>query len=156
MSAHLRATATRLAALGAAASVAIVPAAGQIAHATHKKPIEKSYTATAPAPDPTNFSPNARYSVCEQTVPGSFHVEKFTAPEPGTLKAELFNYVGEWDFLLTDDKGRELGYSGILDVTGAPERITYKFKKAGTVKIIACNWAGAPSGTVQYVFTYAK
>lgn len=126
------------------------------ADANHKKPISKTYTATAPAPDPSNFSPSSTYSVCGQTVPGSFDVEEFTAPEAGTIKAELSGYVGEWDFLLTDDKGRELASSGILDVTGAPEKITYKFKKPGTVNLIACNWAGGPTGTVKYTFTFAK
>ncbi|HVE97880.1 MAG TPA: hypothetical protein VNA12_01735 [Mycobacteriales bacterium] len=142
---------------GALAVVVLVaPVAADVAHAKHKKPIEKSYTATAATPDPTNFGPAARYSVCEQTVPGSFHVEEFTAPEPGTIKAELSGYVGEWDFLMTDDKGREVGNSGILDVTGAPEKITYKFKKPGTINLIACNWAGGPTGKVKYVFTFAK
>ncbi|HVF21121.1 MAG TPA: hypothetical protein VNA14_12895 [Mycobacteriales bacterium] len=126
------------------------------ADANHKKPITKTYTATAPAPDPSNFAPTSAYSVCGQTVPGSFDVEEFTAPEAGTIKAELSGYVGEWDFLLTDDKGRELASSGILDVTGAPEKITYKFKKPGTVHLIACNWAGGPTGTVKYTFTFAK
>ena len=137
-------------------TLVVVGTAPGIAEAKHKKPIEKTYTATAPAPDPSNFLPTSTYSVCGQAVPGSFHVEEFTAPESGTLKAELSGYVGEWDFLLTDDKGRELGSSGILDVTGAPEKITYRFKKAGTVNIIACNWAGGPTGTVKYVFTFAK
>ena len=138
------------------AVVAAVGVAGDVALAGHKKPIEKSYTATAGTPDPTNFSPNSQYSVCAQTVPGSFHVEKFTAPEPGTIKAVLNGYVGDWDFLLTDDKGRELGNSGLTAVAGEDETMTYKFKKPGTVNIIACNWAGGPTGKVKYKFTYAK
>ena len=150
-----RGTARRTAA-SAVVLVVAATVATDVAHAKHKKPIEKTYTATAPAPDPTNFGPSARYSVCEQTVPQSFHVEEFSAPEAGTIKAELSGYVGEWDFLMTDDKGREVASSGILDVTGAPEKMTYKFKKSGTVNIIACNWAGGPTGTVKYVFTYAK
>ena len=144
----------RVAAVAGLLAVAWLP---HVAHAKHKKPIEKTYTATAATPDPTNFVlPLQEYSVCNQMVPGSFHVEEFTAPEAGTLKAELYGYVGEWDFLLTDDKGREVGHSGIIDVLGAPEKISYKFKKAGTVNLIACNWAGGPTGTVKYVFTYAK
>jgi len=138
------------------ASVLAAVVASPVAQAAHKKPIEKSYTATAASPDPTNFSPQAQYSVCEQTVPGSFHVEKFTAPEPGTIKAVLNGYVGDWDFLVVDDKGRELGNSGLTAVAGEDETITYKFKKAGTIKLIACNWAGGPTGKVKYKFTYAK
>ena len=139
-----------------AVTAAVSAVAGGVAEANHKKPISKSYTATAPTPDPTNFGPSARYSVCEQTVPQSYHVEEFTAPEAGTIKAELTGYVGDWDFLLVDDKGRELGNSGLTAVAGEAEKITYKFKKAGTVNLIACNWAGGPTGTVKYTFTYLK
>ena len=39
-------------------------AVGGVAEANHKKPIEKTYTATAATPDPTNFNPSAQYSVC--------------------------------------------------------------------------------------------
>ena len=146
----------RIAVSTIAVTAAVSAAVSGIAQATHKKPITKSYTATAPNPDPTNFSPSARYSVCEQTVPGSFHVEEFTAPEPGTIKAELSGYVGDWDFLFTDEKGRELGNSGLTAFMGEPEKITYKFKKPGTINIIACNWAGGPTGNVKYTFTFAK
>ncbi|HVE97881.1 MAG TPA: hypothetical protein VNA12_01740 [Mycobacteriales bacterium] len=132
-----------------------VCAVGGVAEAKHKKPIEKSYTATAPTPDPTNYSMTG-YSVCAQNVPQSFHIEEFTAPEPGTLKAELTGYVGDWDFLLVDDKGRELANSGLTAFMGEPEKMTYKFKKPGTVSIIACNWAGGPTGKVKYTFTFAK
>ena len=140
----------------AVVATSAVTAVGGVAQANHKKPIEKTYTATAPAPDPTNFNPSAQYSVCEQTVPQSFHVEEFTAPEPGTIKATLNGYVGDWDFLITDDKGRELGNSGLTAVAGEDETVTYKFKKAGTINLIACNWAGGPTGTVKYKFTFAK
>lgn len=136
-------------------AVSALCAVGDVAQATHKKPIQKTYTATAPLPDPTNYAGGA-YPVCAQAVPQSFHVEEFSAPELGTLKATLTGYVGDWDFLLTDDKGRALGNSGATAVMGEPEVITYKFKKAGTVNIIACNWAGGPTGTVKYTFTYAK
>ncbi|HVF21123.1 MAG TPA: hypothetical protein VNA14_12905 [Mycobacteriales bacterium] len=145
----------RTAVLALAAASAVV-AAGGVAQANHKKPIEKSYTATAAAPDPTNAGPSAQYSVCEQTVPGSFHIEEFTAPEPGTIKAVLNGYVGDWDFLVTDNKGRELGSSGLVAVAGEDETVTYKFKKAGTINLIACNWSGGPTGKVKYKFTYAK
>ncbi len=144
------------AAVIALAATSALCALGTGAEANHKKPIEKTYTATAPLPDPSNYAMQSQYSVCAQNVPQSFHVEEFSAPEPGTIKAVLSGYVGDWDFLMTDEKGREVGNSGLTAVQGEDETITYKFKKAGTINLIACNWAGGPTGTVKYKFTFAK
>ncbi len=136
---------------GTVALVAI--AAPQSIAAPKKKPITKTYTATAVTPDPSNFAGQG-YSVCGQNVPGSFHTEVVKIPAAGTLKVELKGYVGEWDLLLMDGADQELAYSGILDVTGAPEVLAAKFKKAAVAKIVACNWAGGPTGTVTYTFTF--
>ncbi len=135
----------------ALAVAAGLTAIGGVAEAKHKKPITKSYTATASNPDPTNY---AGGSVCRQNVPGSAHIEKFTAPEAGTLKAEIGDFQGDWDMLLTDDKGRELSNSGGSELTDGKEKMTYKVKKAGTLNIIACNWAGGPTAKAKYEFTY--
>jgi hypothetical protein len=136
----------------AVAALALVTAAGSGALAG-PKPITKTYTATAPMPDPTNFV--GGYSVCAQNVPGSFHTEEFTVPEAGTLKVELTDYEVDWDLLLMNGKDEEIAYSGSGGV-GAPEVVQVKFKKKTPVKIVACNWAGGPTGQVTYTFTYAR
>lgn len=131
------------------------------ATAATRKPITKTYTVTAPMPDPTNYSPTAKYSVCEQTVPQSFQIEPFKAPAAGKLAVKLTGFTGDWDLLITDaKKGSELGAGSASDIgnpaTPASEAATVKVKKAGTTyNIIACNWAGGPTGTVTYTFTYA-
>lgn len=117
------------------------------------KPITKTYPATATTPDPTNQTGDG-YSVCAQNVPGSFHTEAFKAPGPGTLKVVLSRYLGDWDLLLMNEKRAEISASGSGDVN-APETAQIKLKKAGTVLIVACNWAGGPNGEVTYTFTPA-
>lgn len=114
------------------------------------KPITKTYTATAPVPDPTNLA--GGYSVCAQNVPGSFHVEPFKVPGAGTLKIELKDYQIDWDLLLMDGKGKELASSGSGGL-GEPEVVSLRIKKPTAVQIVACNWAGGPTGTVTYTFT---
>lgn len=140
------------------AGVAALAAAAPSASAA-PKPITKTYTATAPAPDPTNAAPGAKYTVCAQTVPQSAHTEVFKAPAPGKLAVELSGYQVDWDLLITDAKGAQLGSSGNggygTPASPSTEKATVKIKKAGSYNIIACNWAGTPTATVKYVFTFA-
>ena len=138
-------TATLTLAVLAAATVA---APGALAA---PKPITKTYTATAPMPDPTNVA--GGYTVCAQNVPQSFHTEEFKVPAAGTLKVELTNYQVDWDLLIVDAKKNEIGSSG-SGGNGEPEVAQIKFKKPGSVFIVACNWSGGPTGTVKYTFTY--
>lgn len=136
-------------ALGAAS---MSPAIG----APKKQPITKSYTATAPTPDPSNEA-GSDYSVCPQTVPGSFQADAFKIPAAGTLSIQVSGYNGDWDALLMDSDKSEIagsGSGGYAPVAGGPENIEVRFKKAQTVTIVACNWAGGPTANVKATFTY--
>ncbi|HEV2889489.1 MAG TPA: hypothetical protein VGX28_03865 [Frankiaceae bacterium] len=141
----------------AAAAALIAAGAAVPATAAPRKPITKTYTATAPLPDPSNYAEQSPYSVCAQAVPQSYDSEEFKAPGAGKLKVELNGFQGDWDLLLLDSKGAEIANSGgTQPVDPAVESLTAKVKKAGTVyTIIACNWAGGPTGTVKYTFTWA-
>ena len=145
-----------LVALAAGAAVAV---AASPATSAPRKPITKTYTATAPAPDPTNAGGTAAYDVCAQAVPQSFHVEKFKAPAPGKLAVEVSGFQGDWDLLITDAKGVQLATSGNggygTPATPSVEKATVKVKRAGEFRIVACNWAGTPSATAKYTFTFA-
>ena len=134
------------------AVVAAATVAAPSALAGPAKPITKTYTATAPLPDPTNVG--GGYTVCAQNVPQSFHIEEFKAPGAGSLKVELTEFQVDWDLLLMDGKGKELASSGSGGV-GEPEIATLKLKKPGVIQIVACNWSGGPTGTVTYTFTPA-
>lgn len=133
-----------------AGATAVAP----VALAAPPKPITKTYPVTAPLPDPSNWA-NQGYSVCAQNVPMSYQTEPFKVPAAGTLKVELSKYEGDWDLLIMDGKGKELGAGGSSDL-GVPEVAQVKFKKATEVDIVACNWAGGPTGEVTYTFTFAK
>lgn len=135
----------------ALALVAVGAASMSPAVAGPKKPITKTYTATAPSPDPTNVSSD--YSVCAQRVPGSFDIKEFAVPAAGMLKIEVTDYQVDWDALLMDAEKVEIAGSGSGGM-GAPEVIEVKFKKAQKVFIVACNWSGGPTAKVTYTFTY--
>lgn len=149
----------------AGALVAAGSAAAPATAATKKKPITKTYEATAPAPDPTNWLGDvgaANYPVCNQVVPNSFHKHTFTAPALGKLNIKVYGFTGDWDVLILDSKGSVIGNGGSSGIntpdspTAGDENVTLKIKKAKSkVDIIACNWAGGPTATVKYTFTYA-
>jgi hypothetical protein len=146
----------RTAALLAGAVAVVGVAAPHAVAAPKKKPITKTYAVTAPMPDPSNYAGAATgegYSVCAQNVPQSFHKEVFKVPAAGSLKIELTGYQGDWDLLLMDAANEELAAGGATDLA-VPEVIQYKFKKATSVTIVPCNWAGGPTGQVKYTFTY--
>jgi hypothetical protein len=139
-----------------ACALAVGTAAAPAAVASPKakpKPITKTYTANAPMPDPSNSAPGS-YSVCAQRVPQSFDLKEFKVPAAGRLHIELTDYQVDWDLLLMDADKEELAGSG-SGGTGGAEIIDVKLKKPQTVSIVACNWAGGPTGQVKYTFTYS-
>jgi hypothetical protein len=139
-----------------ALTCATVAIAAPSAMAAPAKGFSKTYTTTTPMPDPTNFSPDTPYSVCRQTVPGSFFTETVKIPAKGMLHVELTGYNGDYDLLLMDADKEELAYSGQTAVQGEPEIVDVSFKKPATVYVVNCNWAGAPTSKVSYTFTPKK
>jgi hypothetical protein len=141
-------TAALVAASLAVAAVAAPPAMAK----SKKKPITKTYEVTAPMPDPSNYAGQG-YSVCAQNVPSSFDKRTIQIPAAGTLAVELSGFQGDWDLLLEDSDDSELAAGGSSDL-GAAETTEVRFKKAQKVSIVGCNWAGTPTATVKYTFTY--
>jgi hypothetical protein len=135
----------------ASLAVAAVSAPPALA-APKKKPITKTYAVTAPAPDPSNYAGQG-YSVCAQNVPGSFDKQTIKVPAAGSLAVELSGFQGDWDLLLEDADDSELSTGGSSDL-GGTEATEVRFKKAQKVSIVVCNWAGSPTASVKYTFTY--
>ena len=125
--------------------------------ANHKKPISETYTASA-APDPGNFVTG---TLCDGVNPATLgeHLHEFAAPEAGTLEVVVTDYQGDWDLAVRNAKGGNVGESGsggYMPVAGTDEKVKIKIKKAEKLTIVACNWAGSPTATVKYTFTYLK
>ena len=133
-------------------SLVAVAAAGTLAPAmAAPKTITKTYQVGPLTPDP---SPAAG-DICDPINPNARHTETFKVPAAGRLKVDI-KFTGDWALALRDSKkGTRLAESdGATPET--PESMDVKFKKATEVLIDSCNFAGAPTATVTYVFTYAK
>ena len=140
------------------AGVAVIGATVSPALANHKKPITETYTATAATPDPGNAVTG---TLCDGVNPAATgeHLHEFGVPEAGTLEVILTDYQGDWDLAVRNSKGSNIGESGsggYQPVAGSDEKVKIKMKKAETVTIVSCNWAGSPTATVKLTFTFAK
>lgn len=107
------------------------------------KPMKGAYTAAAPVP-------GGAADDCEGAVPGSLHTETIKVPAAGRFTADLTGFQGDWDFFLKANGGLLSSSTGSVD---APkETVSAKIKKAGSVQLISCNWAGGPSAAVSWTF----
>jgi hypothetical protein len=97
--------------------------------------------------------------VCEAVIPSAVDNHHFKVPGPGTLTVVLDSPdptgtgSTDWDLYILDADG---AVNSAADGGTSHEEAAAKFKKAAAVTIQVCNLAGAPNGTVSYVFTPKK
>lgn len=142
-----------------AVAVAVTAAAGSLAPAQaapkkKPKPIVKSYTVQAiPHPNPP-MGPSCSGS--PRDVSENRQAIKVTGP--GKLTVEVTGFVGDWDIGVFDAKDSNLAQGGGADAgnteTAPRETLVYKNKKAQTLNIDVCNFAGTPRANVKLVYTY--
>lgn len=141
-----------------ATSLAAVVAVGSLAPAvaapTKPAPIKKTYTATAPTPDPTPISGRTGGN-CSPMLPGAKHEAPFAIPYAGTLKVDLNGFQGDWALAILDAKGAKIADhdNGATEPIDTPSQITIKLKKKTTITVRACNFAGGPTATVTILYT---
>src|SRR5688572_16902510 len=92
--------------------------------AAPKKPITKTYTATA-APGILSIA-----DYCDGTpTTHDKHLEPFKAPAAGSLKVVLSGATGDWDAMLLDAGGATVTMSA--NIGAGDESYSYRIKKAG-------------------------
>lgn len=134
---------------GLVAVLAVGSFAPALAGKAKPKPIKIAYTATG-NPDPTSTNP-ATGEICAPTLPTAIHHYTFKVPAAGTLEIALNNDL-DWSVAV-----REGAESLATSDGGAPqdkEATSLRFKKATTISIDTCNFAGEPSINVTGTFTF--
>jgi hypothetical protein len=139
------------------ASLVLVAAAGSLAPAvaatkSKPKPIPIAYTASA-LPDATSTDPVSG-AVCVPTLPTAIYHYTFKVPAAGTLQVALNNSL-DWSAAVRDAGGDTLAESD-GEMPQDAEGFTIAFKKAQTISIDTCNFAGEPSIDVTGSFTPRK
>ena len=133
------------------ASLVAVVALGALSPAlAGPKQVKGSYEVGPLTPDPTPVAGN----VCEPQTPSAIDKHPFKVPGAGTLEVTIA-MTGDYALGMRDKNGDRLAESdgGTPDTA---EAMSVKFKRAETITIEACNFAGAPTATVSYVFTPKK
>lgn len=141
-----------------AAALVTVTAAGAMSPALaakpkpKPKPIKGSFTATA-HPDPTSNNGTIMTGdlTCNPTVPTARVTKDFTVPAAGTLEVKANNTL-DWTMDLRDASGELTASDG--GSPNDPEMVVYSFKRKTKVTIGVCNFAGEPTITPTYTFTY--
>lgn len=134
----------------AAASLAAVAALGALAPASAAgKPVVTKYTAQA-TPDPTTTTPGGE--VCDPVTPTARHRTVYKVPAAGTVKVELANTL---DWAIGIREGEKLLGSADGASPEVREVAQVKVKKAVTLNLDVCNFAGEPSVAVTVTFTPA-
>jgi hypothetical protein len=144
--------------VAAVATLAVLAAGAYApAMAAGKKPITKSYDMQLlPVPDPPQGTPSCARA---ELIGVSIHQEKLTTKGPGTLKVKVNGFAGDWDITVySGDQELEGVGDGTSTGGGAPatsgeDTFEMKFKKATTLDIRTCNFAGSPSAHGEFTFT---
>ncbi|MDQ1685856.1 MAG: hypothetical protein QOC82_2593 [Frankiaceae bacterium] len=142
-----------------ALAVTAASATGASAKAKPKpkiKTMKGSYSVTL-LPDPTIEVQGQLGNVCGNTNPKAADSHLLTLPGSGTLHVVLDSPdptgTGntDWDLIVLDSAGNEIDHS---DSASSHEETFDPGLHKGKVTIKVCNLAGAPSGTVNYTYTY--
>lgn len=143
----LAASLTAVVALGALSPAVAAPAKPK----PKPKPIVMTYDATA-TPDATTTLPEPVERSCDPVTPTARHRTAFKVPAAGTLKVELDNTL---DWAVAVRQGGKLLASADGETPEVKETVVVKLRKAGTVDLDACNFAGEPVVPVKVTFTFA-
>ncbi len=113
-----------------------------------KKTVTEEWTAQA-LPNPGNTGSASECGV--EMV--HFTTHDFSTPGAGQLDVRMNNFQADWDLYVTDGEGNELGSStGFVEAT--EERVVIPLPKGQDIVILACNYAGGPTASLQLTYTY--
>ena len=122
------------------------------------KPLTKTYAMQLlPVPDPPQGT-----SCVETKLEGtSMHTERVVAKGAGLLAVSVTGFSGDWDITVVDaadgsviDVGSGTSTGGGVPAQQGTDTVQIKVKRATTFLVHTCNYAGTPSATGKYTFTY--
>lgn len=146
--------------VAAVATLAVLAAGAYAPALAAPKKISKSYDMQLlPVPDPPSGTPSCARPQLEGI---SIHSEKLKTTGPGVLKVKVNGFAGDWDITVYTGDGELEGVGdgtstgGGAPATAGEDVFELKLKKAASLTISICNFAGTPKAHGEYVFTSKK
>jgi hypothetical protein len=143
--------------VGLLASFAALPATA----ARKKSMVKKSWTATAPTPNPVAGEVDSR-GCAGGTGQEDVNKDTYTFKTPkhrrrGTLTVRI-DFQGSWDLHILDSKNKELAKSDYDNTTyvGYEQVSGLRLRPRQTVQIVSCNWAGSPQASGKLTYAYRR
>src|SRR5688572_896787 len=106
----------------------------------------KTVTFTDTTPDPTGYRHGTNEEHCLGVLPMEAPIV-LKVPAAGSVDVTLSGFTGDWTLMITDTAGEII--TGADVDPPAFENAAFKVKKATTVHIHPCNFAGTPESTVS-------
>lgn len=137
---------SRIALVGALAAVAMLLEGSASAG---PRTVSETYDVTAVPAGPVYYGDTV---ACGSSAEGVHkNTRPLKAPFSGWLTIELTGLTGDWDLALTDPKGRAVAWAGSqFFAVGDYERLAYYTARGRDLRIVVCNYAGAPTARVTY------
>ena len=121
------------------------------------KTTKGSFSAVAPVPYPNSYvDGNDAGQDCLASTEGLSRTSKeLKIPAAGKLVASMGDFQGDWDLYVFNKGGNELASSHADNVQGGivGEKLSVSIPTKQTINLVACNWSGGPTATVNYKFT---
>lgn len=86
----------------------------------------------------------------------NYTAEPFEAPGKGTLVVRMEGFVGDWDIAIVDERDRVFAGSWNGSYVTGEEEAAVILLRGEKVKMLACNYLGAPQAEVTYEFLFAR
>lgn len=137
---------------------ALAPAQAAPKRKAKPKPITKTYSLQlAPLPDATEA---VGCDGAGRTEGVNMDTETIKVAGPGVLTVKVTGFNGDWDAAVLNSAGSFVAAaSGTstpnTSTTPGEDVLKYKSKKAQTLNLRVCNFAGTPAATVNYTYIYA-
>lgn len=142
---------TAVLAFGLAGVTALALAAPALA--APPKPFTQNLTFTDATPDPSGNAQSGNENHCSGLLPKETPIS-VKIPGPGDVDITLSAVTGDWALQIQDAAGNVLGGDDVNPPEA--EATSVRLKKAGTIKVLPCNMAGAPTAKVTIAYTYRK
>ena len=135
------------------ATAAVGTALPSAAAPARPKNFTQQVTFTDTTPDPSGNAESGNENHCSGKLPQEAPIS-VKIPGPGDVDVTLSSVTGDWALQVKNAAGEVLAGDDVNPPEA--EATSVRLKKAGVIKVLPCNMAGAPTAKVTIKYSYRK